>query len=123
MAKGKGLSWFVSSGIGFRNTRLPAAELRQPPRGLDTVLRTLRRRLDDRVAEVFNMACVAGDMMVAERLLAVLEEMHERRRRTHETERRQISDDLVVRARHELQRLRDAKAKQEAMARAAEEDD
>jgi len=106
MAKPKGISWFVTDKLGFRKTHLPAADARLPPRGLETVLRTLRRRLDDKVADVFHAACVSGDLEVAEKLLAILEDMHERRRRQFENDRRQISDEAVVRARKELERCR-----------------
>jgi hypothetical protein len=81
-----------------------------PPRGLDTVLRSLRRRLDDRVSDVFHAACVSGDLMAAEKLLDVLEDMHTRRRRSYANDRRQIDDGTVVRARLELERCRSAKS-------------
>jgi uncharacterized protein (DUF2267 family) len=114
MAKIKGLSWFVSDRLGFRNSQLKSNEQRQAPRGLDTVLRTLRRRLDDRVADVFNAACVSGDLDVAAKLLAILEDMHDRRRLHHGNERREISDELIVRCRRELQRVRESDAKAKA---------
>lgn len=109
MARSKGLSWFVTNGLGFRNTRMAAVD-HAPPRGLDTVLRSLRRRLDDRVSDVFHAACVSGDLMAAEKLLDVLEDMHTRRRRGYANDRRQIDDGLVVRARQELERCRTAKS-------------
>lgn len=106
MAKTKGLSWFVTDRLGFRKTRLTPTELRSVPQGLDTVLRTLRRRLDDRVAEVFQVACMSGELEAAEKLLEVLEDLHERRRRDHGRERREINEELIQRARGELQRRR-----------------
>lgn len=108
MARSKGLSWFVTGSRGFLNTRMSVAEP-PPPRGLDTVLRSLRRRLDDRVSEVFLAACVSGDLATAEKLLEVLEDLYARRRRKFGDERRQIDDGLVVRARVELERCRSAK--------------
>lgn len=109
MTKSKGLSWFMTNGLGFRNTRLPPVEARVAPRGLDTVLRSLRRRLDDRVSDVFHAACVSGDLLVAEKLLELLEEMHDRRRRSFANEHRHIDDEVVVRGRQELDRCRIAK--------------
>lgn len=107
MARSKGLSWFVTGSRGFLRTRMSVAEALAPPRGLDTVLRSLRRRLDDRVSEVFLAACVCGDLATAEKLLDVLEDLHARRR--FGDERRQIDDGVVMRARAELERCRSAK--------------
>lgn len=109
MARSKGLSWFVTNGLGFRNTRMAAVDRNAPPRGLETVLRSLRRRLDDRVSDVFHAACVCGDLAAAEKLLAVLEDMQARRRRAYADERRQVDDGVVVRAKVELERCRSAK--------------
>ena len=110
MARSKGLSWFVTNGLGFRNARMMPVERQAPPRGLDTVLRSLRRRLDDRVGDVFHAACVSGDLVTAEKLLDVLEDLHARRRQRHANERRQIDDEPVRRARQELERCRAAKS-------------
>ncbi len=41
--------------------------------------RALRRRLSDRVMDVFQEACVSGELVTAEELLAVMEAMQERR--------------------------------------------
>ena len=109
MARSKGLSWFVTNGLGFRNTRMVPVEQHMPPRGLVTVLRSLRRRLDDRVSDVFHAACVCGDLVAAEKLLDVLEDMHTRRCRSFANDQRQIDDDPVRRARRELERCRSAK--------------
>lgn len=109
MPRSKGLSWFVTGSRGFLRTRMSVAEPPLPPRGLDTVLRSLRRRLDDRVSDVFLSACVTGDLTTAEKLLAVLEDLHTRRQRNFGDERRQVDDGLVTRARVELERCRSAK--------------
>jgi hypothetical protein len=45
----------------------------------DRMNRTLRRRLSDRVMDVFHESCIAGDLDTAEDLLAVMEGMHRRR--------------------------------------------
>ncbi len=45
----------------------------------DRMNRALRRRLSDRVMDVFQESCVAGDLVTAGELLAVLEAMHQRR--------------------------------------------
>ena len=39
---------------------------------------TLRRRLSDRVADVFKEACLGGDLETAEQLLAVMQDMQDR---------------------------------------------
>lgn len=60
----------------------------------------LRRRLSDRVMDVFHEACLSGDMSTAEELMAVLESMH-RRRQVAAGDRR-LTDEDLVRAREEL---------------------
>lgn len=72
---------------------------------LSTVVRTrinrvLRRRLSDRVADVFDEACIGGDLDTAEELLEVLEAMH--RRRQAAVGERRLSTDELVRAREQL---------------------
>jgi hypothetical protein len=62
--------------------------------------RVLRRRLSDRVAEVFEEACVGGDLETAEELLEVLEAMH--RRRQAAVGERRISTDELARAREQV---------------------
>jgi len=59
----------------------------------DRMNRALRRRLSDRVMDVFQEACVAGDLVTAGELLAVLEAMH-RRRQAAFGDRRLSSQDL-----------------------------
>lgn len=109
MAGSKGLSWFMTNGIGFRNPRMVPVDQAMPPRGLETVLRSLRRRLDDRVSDVFHAACVCGDLVTAEKLLDVLDDLHTRRRHGYANDRRRIDDSSVVSARLELERCRTAK--------------
>jgi hypothetical protein len=72
---------------------------------MDRVNRTLRRRLSDRVEDLFQAACLAGDLDAADALLTVLVKMHERRSAKFGGERR-ISDDSLARARAELARRR-----------------
>ena len=59
----------------------------------------------DKIEDLFQSACLAGDLDSAEDLLTVLVNMQERRSRKFGGERR-ISDDAVVRARAELARRR-----------------
>ena len=80
---------------------------RPPPMPIGTVVRerinrVLRRRLSDRVEDVFQEACVSSDLDTAEELLHVLEAMHARRQALV-GDRRLSSADLV-RAREELGR-------------------
>jgi hypothetical protein len=68
------------------DARLAAPELQRPiqlydPQGiLGRINRTFRRRLRDRVEDLFQDACISGDLATAEELLTVLEHMHARRR-------------------------------------------
>ena len=61
---------------------------------------TLRRRLSDRVAEVFHEACLGGDLHTAEQLLAVMQDMQERRAAAGRD--RRAGDEELQRAREEL---------------------
>jgi len=70
-----------------------------------------RRRLSDRVGDLFQAACLAGDLDTAEELLTVLMNMHERRQRIFGGERR-ISDEALVKMREELARRKAAKDQQ-----------
>ena len=91
------------------DARLAAPDLYRPiplydPDGvLDRVNRTFRRRLSDRVEDLFQDACVAGDLTTAEELLSVLERMQSRRREAAGGERR-IPDTAFAKARDELAR-------------------
>jgi hypothetical protein len=66
----------------------------------DRINRVLRRRLSDRVSDVFDEACISGDLATAEELLAVLEAMHTRRQAL--VGERRLSADDMVRAREQL---------------------
>jgi hypothetical protein len=66
--------------------------------------RTFRRRLSDRVEDLFQDACVAGDLDTAEELLNVLENMQ--KRRGDPGEDRRVHDDVFAAAREELARRR-----------------
>lgn len=61
----------------------------------------LRRRLDDAVEDVFQRACLMGDLRTAEELLGVLENMEARRMLRYETDRR-AHDDTLTRLRENL---------------------
>jgi len=49
--------------------------------------RSFRRRLRDRVEDLFHDACVTGDLATAEELLGVLENMQKRRQATGQDRR------------------------------------
>jgi hypothetical protein len=70
---------------------------------LERLNRTFRRRLSDRVEDIFNEACMLGDLETAADLLTTFEKMHERRVTQFGGERR-IDDVALVKAREELAR-------------------
>ena len=78
---------------------------------VDRLNRTFRRRLRDRVEDLFQDACVAGDLATAEELLGVLENMQKRRDGAGQD--RRANDAPFAAAREELAR------RKRAMARAA----
>jgi hypothetical protein len=82
----------------------------------ERINRVLRRRLSDRVEDVFQEACMSGDLDTAEELLRVLEAMHARRQAL--VGDRRISSADLVRAREDLARR---KADREAAAVRAEQ--
>ena len=90
------LSTLIDRMAGLAQPRLPAGRL-------ERINQALRRRLDDAVEDVFNQACLKGDLDTAGQLLAVLERMHSRRQAEFGRERR-INDDAIVRGREELDR-------------------
>ena len=69
---------------------------------------TLRRRLSDRVADVFHEACLGGDLETAEQLLAVMQDMQDRR--AHGRSDRRSGDEELERAREELATRKAARA-------------
>jgi hypothetical protein len=76
-----------------------------PHTRLERVSQALRRRLDDAVEDVFNRACLNGDLDTAAELLGVLKNLHARRQARVGQERR-ISDQIILRATQELARRR-----------------
>jgi hypothetical protein len=71
------------------------------PGGLmDQLNRPFRRRLGDRVEDLFQDACITADLDTAEKLLAVLENMQERQ--TASGENRRVGDGTFAAAREEL---------------------
>jgi hypothetical protein len=78
-------------------------QLYDPGGILGRISRTFRRRLRDRVEDLFQDACISGDLATAEELLAVLEHMHARR--SDGPDRRAISISFD-KAREELARRR-----------------
>ncbi len=95
-------SWtsLISGGLARGDIAPPS-----PPPLLSAVLNkrlngAFRRRLSDRVASVFDEACLTGDLDTAEQLLAVLEGMHDRRQAAMGD--RRLNIDELLRARDEL---------------------
>jgi hypothetical protein len=68
--------------------------------------RVFRRRLRDRIEDLFQDACVSGDLATAEELLTVLE--NAQRRRTPTEGERRIDDASFAKAREELARRKRA---------------
>lgn len=68
----------------------------------------LRRRLSDRVADVFHEACLGGDLETAEQLLGVMQDMQERRAAAGRD--RRAGDEELQRAREELATRKAARA-------------
>jgi RNA polymerase-interacting CarD/CdnL/TRCF family regulator len=91
------------------DARLAPPDLHRPiplydPEGiLDRVNRTFRRRMSDRVEDLFQEACMSGDLTTAEELLTVLERMQSRQRGTSRSNRR-VSDGAFAKAHEELAR-------------------
>jgi hypothetical protein len=73
--------------------KLPPPQVSMSEVVRDRMNRALRRRLSDRVMDVFNESCIAGDLDTAEELLAVMEGMH-RRREAAMGDRRLSTQDL-----------------------------
>jgi hypothetical protein len=94
------MSTFVSRLTSLSEPSVPHARL-------ERVSQALRRRLDDAVEDVFNRACLNGDLDTAADLLDVLKRMHVRRQERVGQERR-ISDQVVLRATAELTRRKQA---------------
>jgi hypothetical protein len=80
--------------------------LYDPEGVLGQINRTLKRRLGDRVEDLFQDACIAGDLDTAEELLTVLENMQNRRDASGQD--RRVNDDVFAAAREELARRRKA---------------
>ena len=83
--------------------------LYEPGGMMDRLNRTFRRRLRDRVEDLFQDACVAGDLATAEELLGVLENMQKRRQGIGQD--RRVSDAPFAAAREELARRKRAAAR------------
>jgi hypothetical protein len=83
--------------------KLPPPQVSMSSIVRDRMNRTLRRRLSDRVMDVFNESCIAGDLDTAEELLAVMQGMHRRReaamgdRRLSTQDLDAARDDLAIR--------------------------
>jgi len=84
----------------------PGATLSEPDYPPDALHRHLsgsapglRRRLTDRVEDIFHEACLSGNLEIAEDLLWLMEKMYARRRFN---DQRAQDNEALVRARQEL---------------------
>jgi len=75
-----------------------------PDRRLARVNPPVMSRLDEGITELFDHACITGELEAAADLLTVLEKWHARRSASYGRERR-ISGAGLERARKELERL------------------
>jgi hypothetical protein len=81
-------------------------ETQDIPEGrMQRLRQSFRRRLGDALEEVFHRACIENDLRTAAGLYAVLEDLHQRRVTAHGYDRR-ISEELLLKARQELDRCR-----------------
>ena len=81
-------------------------ETQDIPEGrMNRLRQSFRRRLGDALEEVFHRACVENDLRTAAGLYAVLEDLHHRRVTAHGYDRR-ISEEILQKAREELDRCR-----------------
>jgi hypothetical protein len=90
------MSSFISRLVGLSEPAVPRQRL-------ERINQILRRRLDDSVADVFDRACLHGDLDTASELLEVLRNMHARRQVRAGPERR-TSDEAIRRASADLAR-------------------
>jgi len=67
----------------------------------------MRRRISDRVEDLFYEACLSGDLDTAEDLYALALKLHERRVKAYGRERR-INDHTLIKMEQELVRRRAA---------------
>ena len=95
------MSSFISRLVGLSEPAVPRDRL-------ERINQILRRRLDDSVEDVFDRACLHGDLDPAAELLDVLKAMHARRQVRAGPERR-TSDQAIRRASEELARRKLAK--------------
>jgi hypothetical protein len=67
----------------------------------------MRRRISDRIEDLFYQACLSGDLDTAEDLYALLLKLHERRVKAYGSEHR-INDHALIKIEQELGRRRAA---------------
>jgi hypothetical protein len=82
----------------------PKSNLSPPPipfQRLNHLKRSLRRRVEDGVEDIFRVACITGDLATAEALLGVLEDMYQRRQLRVGSQHR-INDDGLAMTREEF---------------------
>ena len=84
----------------------------------DRMNRALRRRLSDRVMDVFQEACVAGDLATAEELLTVMDAMQQRRQAAFGD--RRLSQEDLDNAREELALRKSDRSASKTLAEAAD---
>jgi len=78
-----------------------------PAGRIDRLRASFKRRLSDAVEDVFHRALIENDLRTAAGLYAILEDIHVRRVKSYGSAERRISDEVLIKARAELDRCRE----------------
>jgi hypothetical protein len=78
-----------------------------PSGRIDRLRQSFKRRLSDAVEDVFHRALIENDLRTAAGLYAILEDIHVRRVQSYGSAERRISDEILIKARAELDRCRE----------------
>ncbi len=97
-------SWLIGSKAAMAEPETPKVDDERLKARLNAVRRSFRRRLTDRIEDLFEEACLSGDLETAEALLAAYERAgarapgpHGRDRRVSEAALNQLRDSLAQR--------------------------
>jgi len=101
----KAPSWLIGKNVLFDAPDTPAAEQARLRARIDVVRRSFRRRLTDRIADLYDEACLAGDLDTAAVLLDAYETSAGRTRAGQGRDRRE-ADGGLSRLRDDLLRRR-----------------
>lgn len=97
----KAPSWMVGRRTSSRDINIADQKLQER---LNSVGRSLRRRLSDKIEVLFQESCLTGDLETAESLLAILERMSTRP--ITGSDNRRVPAETLERLRAELERCR-----------------